>query len=241
MPRKWLLIEGKAQGTAFPQPAQSQLSRCEEQRCVCARRVPSVLLAMCCHLGPLPSVLSHVTPSPSLGTCPTPTRTALSLEQCGSKGSGPIRVPGYAPLPLSPPPRSETGDRSRRGCYPHPRALVPPWPFGLDTILGEILKIDGGDAGLGGGYMKTWQWWQVGVRVGGLGRWGSGPPMMGDWFSLCFHYVHRILATAGKSIGTWQKEGGEGFWNRGCWRCFSHPLHLSPFLTLTHMPFPLPS
>lgn len=45
---------------------------------------------------------------------------------------------------------------------------------------------------------------------------------MGDWFSLCLHYVHRILATAGKSIGTWQREGGEGrgmipegFWSLG--------------------------
>lgn len=73
-----------------------------------------------------------------------------------------------------------------------------------------------GDAGLGevhenlavvasGG--KGWRSWKVGERSSDDG----------DWFSLCFHYVHRILATAGKSTGTWQKEGGEGFWNRGCW------------------------
>lgn len=31
--------------------------------------------------------------------------------------------------------------------------------------------------------------------------------MMGNWFSLCLHNVHRLLATAGKSIGTWWKEG----------------------------------
>lgn len=57
--------------------------------------------------------------------------------------------------------------------------------------------------------MKTWQQWQL-VRVGGLGGLGKGPMIMGDWFSLCIHNVHRLLATAGKSIGTWQGEGGEG-------------------------------
>lgn len=60
---------------------------------------------------------------------------------------------------------------------------LPPWPFGLDTVLGDILEMDKveGDPGLEG-YMKTWQWWPR-VTVG-------GPMMMADWFSLCLCNVH---------------------------------------------------
>lgn len=60
--------------------------------CVCVdsslRFVCSVLLSW-----PLPSAISHMTASPSLGTCPSP-QAALSLEQGVTKGSGPIHVPG---------------------------------------------------------------------------------------------------------------------------------------------------
>ena len=84
-----------------------------------------------------------------------------------------------------------------------------PRPFGLDTTLGEILKTGKmeGDPGLGvhenlavvaGG--KGWWSWKVGERSFDVG----------DWFSLCVYNVHRLLGTAGKSIGTWQRGGGEG-------------------------------
>jgi hypothetical protein len=57
----------------------------------------------------------------------------------------------------------------------------------------------------GEGYRTQYQ----GEGLGFLRAAGSGPMVMGNWFSRLFHDLYRVLATAGKSVGTWQGEGGK--------------------------------